>query len=115
MGNDREWANRRGDLTEYALSDLTPNSLFKDLHEYREVFGVRFTLKELLEIQHIKALNRIAAAITNLPELLAHEAVLAANAGLFSSVSTEGIAEATEGIAEAINNISDVIDHSNEK
>lgn len=97
MNNDREWA-----------SDLTPNSLFKDLHEYREVFGVRFTLKELLEIQRIKALNRIAAAITDLPELLGHEAVLAANAGLFSDVSTEGI-------AKAINNISDTIDHSNEK
>lgn len=96
MSNDREWA-----------SDLAPNSLFKDLHEYREVFGVRFTLKELLEIQRIKALNRVAEAITDLPERLGHEAVLAANAGLFSSISTEGI-------AEAINDISDAIDHTNE-
>lgn len=108
MRNDHEWANRGGDLTEYAFSDLTPNSLFKELHDYREVFGVRFTLKELLEVQRIKALNRIAAAITDLPELLGHEAVLAANAGLFSDVSTKGI-------AEAINDISDAIDHSNEK
>lgn len=108
MSNDREWANRGGDLTEYAFSDLTPNSLFEDLHAYREVFGVRFTLKELLEVQRIKALNRVAAAIADLPERLSHEAVLAANAGLFSSISTKGI-------AEAINDISDAIDHTNEK
>lgn len=108
MSNDHEWANRGGDLTAYAFSDLTPNSLFKDLHEYREVFGVRFTLKELLEVQRIKALNRVAAAIADLPERLGHETVLATNAGLFSSISTEDI-------AKAVNDISDAIDHINEK
>lgn len=100
MSNDREWANRGGDLTEYAFSDLTPSSLFEDLQDYREVFGEDFTLKDLLEVQRIKALNRIAAAITDLPELLGHEAVLAANAGLFSSISTEGIAKAIDHINE---------------
>ena len=107
MSNDRTWANRGGDLTEYAFSDLTPNSLFKDLQDYREVLGEDFTLKDLLEVQRIKALNRIAAAITDLPELLGHEAVMAADAGLFSSISTEGI-------AESINDISDAIDHLND-
>ena len=100
MRNDHEWANRGGDLTEYAFSDLTPSSLFEDLQDYREVFGVHFSIKELLEVQRIKALNRIAAAITDLPELLGHEAVLAANAGLFSSISTEGIAKAIDHINE---------------
>lgn len=107
MSNDRTWANRGGDLTEYAFSDLTPNSLFEDLQDYREVLGEDFTLKNLMEVQRIKALNRIAAAITDLPELLGHEAVMAADAGLFSSISTEGI-------AESINDISDAIDHLND-
>lgn len=107
MSNDRTWTNRGGDLTEYAFSDLTPNSLFEDLQDYREVLGEDFTLKDLMEVQRIKALNRIAAAITDLPELLGHEAVMAADAGLFSSISTEGI-------AESINDISDAIDHLND-
>ena len=107
MSNDRTWANRGGDLTEYAFSDLTPNSMFEDLQDYREVLGEDFTLKDLMEVQRIKALNRIAAAITDLPELLGHEAVMAADAGLFSSISTEGI-------AESINDISDAIDHLND-
>ena len=98
MSNDRTWANRGGDLTEYAFSDLTPNSLFEDLQDYREILGKDFTLKDLLEVQRIKALNRIAAAITDLPELLGHEAVMAANAGLFSSISTKDIAESINDI-----------------
>lgn len=50
--------------------DLEPQNLAYDLKAYRNALGPDFGVKELLQLQEIRAKGFIAQAITDFPELL---------------------------------------------
>lgn len=61
------------DRKEHFESHLEPGRLGEELERYKEIFETDFGVKELLELEKIKALALVAEAINDAPEFLAHQ------------------------------------------
>lgn len=61
------------DRKEHFEKHLEPYRLGEELERYQEVFETDFGIKELLELEKIKALALVAEAINDAPEFLAHQ------------------------------------------
>ena len=92
-----EWEFVGYDRRERFEKELSPDELLYTLKQYQKVFGQKFGLQELLELERIKALALIAEAINDVPEFLLHHVGKAEKYGVLSSFS-----DAIESIAEAI-------------
>lgn len=92
-----EWRNYGSERKDNFEQGLYPRQMADTLAHYQKELGSQFGVRELLELEKIKALALIAEAINDAPEFLVACAAVAVDEGILSSVPESLIA-----IADAI-------------
>ena len=79
-------------------STIEPDDLVYKLKRYQQKLGKEFGVKELLELEKIRAIALVAEAINDAPEFLLHQIGKARQFSSFNSIT-----DALESVADAIN------------
>lgn len=90
-----DWERFGDSVSESVAKELTPENLYQELKEYRQVFG-KIELADLINIKKVEAIGRLAGAIENAPELLFHEAAVSGEQAPFY-VTLDGDLDVTKG------------------
>ena len=90
-----DWERFGDSVSESVAKELTPENLYQELKEYRQVFG-KIELADLINIKKVEAIGRLAGAIENAPELFFHEAAVSGEQAPFY-VTLDGDLDVTKG------------------
>lgn len=85
------------DRKEVFERELSPDELKRKLDQYRNTLGKDFGVREMLELEKIRAMTLIAEAINDFPEFLVHQLGQQGQPGVASAI-TEGL----DAIADAL-------------